>query len=324
MKSRQRFLETMSYGCPDRVPYFEEGIRSDVLAVWHTQGLPKGVEIIDLFPTDRRFEIQPDVYPIPQPTIWPTTTKDLDGFRQRLKPNIPVRLPAGWLKTARQSRERGEVVMLRVHQGFFQTLGVDASRRFTQISYLLYDDPAFIHAMLEMQGEFTARLTEKILSKVKVDAAVFSEAIGDNHGALISPQMYREFVLPHYRPLMEVLREHGVEVFILRTYANARALIPVMLEGGFNCLWASEVNVAAMDYGDLRREFGRDLRLIGGIDLDALRNGKQAIHRELEQKVPPLLADGGYIPLADGRVRAEVPFENYCYYRELLREIIES
>jgi len=86
-------------------------------------------------------------------------------------------------------------------------------------------------------------------------------------------------------------------------------------------LWACEVNVEAMDYRDLRREFGRDLRLIGGIDLDALRRDKEAIRRELEEKVPPLVADGGYVPLADGRVRVDVPFENYVYYRELLERV---
>ena len=31
MNSRDRFRETMRYGTPDRVPYFEEGIRDDVL-----------------------------------------------------------------------------------------------------------------------------------------------------------------------------------------------------------------------------------------------------------------------------------------------------
>jgi hypothetical protein len=79
-----------------------------------------------------------------------------------------------------------------------------------------------------------------------------------------------------------------------------------------------------MDYRHLRREFGHELRLIGGIDLDALREGKTAIRREIEEKVPPLLADGGYIPLADGRVREDVTFENYSYYRQLLKQVIES
>jgi uroporphyrinogen decarboxylase len=90
---------------------------------------------------------------------------------------------------------------------------------------------------------------------------------------------------------------------------------------GFNCLWACEVNIEAMDYGAIRGELGRDLRLIGGIDLDALRFGKDAIRREVEEKVPPLVAEGGYVPLADGRVREDVTFENYAYYRRLLEEV---
>jgi hypothetical protein len=66
------------------------------------------------------------------------------------------------------------------------------------------------------------------------------------------------------------------------------------------------------------------LRLIGGIDLDALRRDKEAIRREVEEKVPPLLADGGYISMADGRVRADVPFENYVYYRKLLEKVTQA
>jgi hypothetical protein len=79
-----------------------------------------------------------------------------------------------------------------------------------------------------------------------------------------------------------------------------------------------------MDYQSLRREFGRDLRLIGGIDLDALRKDKEAIRQEIEDKVPPLVEEGGYIPLADGRIRADVPFENYIYYRQLLEKVTQK
>jgi uroporphyrinogen decarboxylase len=76
-----------------------------------------------------------------------------------------------------------------------------------------------------------------------------------------------------------------------------------------------------MDYRELRREFGRDLRLIGGIDLDVLRRDRDAIRREVESKVPPLLAEGGYIPMLDGRVRADIPFENYVCYKRLLEKM---
>ena len=93
---------------------------------------------------------------------------------------------------------------------------------------------------------------------------------------------------------------------------------------GFTCLWACEVNRAAMDYRDLRREFGVDLRLIGGIDLDALRRGRNAIREELTTRLPPLLAQGGYVPLADGRIREKVRYADYCYYRRLLHELVSS
>ena len=124
-------------------------------------------------------------------------------------------------------------------------------------------------------------------------------------------------------PILDVLRRHSVDIPILRTYANARQLVPVLMEHGIDCLWACEVNTEAMDYRALRKEFGKELRLIGGIDLDVLREGKDAIRREVEEKVPPLLEQGGYVPLADGRVRQDIPFENYVYYRELLEKVTQ-
>ena len=43
--------------------------------------------------------------------------------------------------------------------------------------------------------------------------------------------------------------------------------------------------------------------------------------REMVNKILGELAEGGYIPLADGRVRVNVPFENYAYYRRLIEEL---
>ncbi len=136
--------------------------------------------------------------------------------------------------------------------------------------------------------------------------------------------MYEKFVLESFHPIFNVLKNNKIETIIVRTYANSRILIPSLLKYGINCLWACETNVEAMDYRDLRKEFGKDLRLIGGVDLDALRQDKDAIRREIEDKVPSLIAEGGYIPLADGRIRKEIPFENYVYYRQLLEQVTKT
>jgi hypothetical protein len=59
----------------------------------------------------------------------------------------------------------------------------------------------------------------------------------------------------------------------------------------------------------------------GGVDTDVLRWGKEAIRREIDEKIVPLLPEGGFIPQADGRVREVVPFENYEFYRRHLEEV---
>jgi len=324
MTSRERFLKTMRYEKVDRVPYFEEGIRKDVIKAWRTQGLTRKAELSEIFSTDRREEIEVDLEPRPELKKWPASRNELDVLKKSLDPNDSRRVPWKWSRQVRTWRSRDHILMLRVHRGFFLSMGVYGWDRFSEVVRLLIKDPKFVHKALAIQGEFAARMAERVLTEVEVDAAVFSEPIGGNDRPLISPKMYEEFVLTSYQPVLDVLNRYGVETIILRTFANTRILIPSILKCGFNCLWACEVNIDAMDYRNLRREFGTDLRLIGGIDLDALRRDKEAIRYEVEEKVPPLLAGGGYIPLADGRVRADVPFENYVYYRKLMEKVTRA
>jgi len=320
MNAQQRFIQALSYQSTDRVPYLDEGIREEVLDEWYTQGLPRNENLDELFHYDPREEIDPDLEPRPYPRRWPRTLSDLGWFSRRLNPAGRSRLPKGWVKKVKAWQNRDYPLILRVHQGFFLTLGVGDWRRFYDVIYLTKDQPKLVGGMMMAQGEFAARLAERILGEAKVEAVLFSEPIGGNNGPIISPRMYRDFMLASYRPMMEVFRRFQVPLVIMRTYANPRPLLPGMFELGANCLWACETPPGEMDYLELRKEFGRGLRLIGGIDSDALRIGKEAIRKELA-KVPELLSQGGYIPLLDGRVRADVPYENYVDYRRLLEEI---
>ncbi|MFW6163653.1 MAG: uroporphyrinogen decarboxylase family protein [Planctomycetota bacterium] len=321
MTSRQRFRETMRYGAPDRVPYFEEGLRDDVLDRWREQGLPPGAHPYELFETDRREQIPVDLEPRPRLDRWPSRRGELRELRERLDPDDPGRFPEDWADRVAAWRGRDHVLQLPCHRGFFLSMGVRDWSRFVEAVYLIKDDPGLVHETLDLFGGFGARLVERVLDEVTVDLASFSEPIGGSEGSLLSPRTYEEFVLHSYRPILGALRRGGVETVVFVTYANARALLPAVLEAGFDALWAMEVEGEAMDYRALRRQFGRRLRLIGGIDLDVLLTDKAAIRREIETKVPPLLAQGGYVPLADGRVRANVPFDYYCHYRRVLEEV---
>jgi len=52
------------------------------------------------------------------------------------------------------------------------------------------------------------------------------------------------------------------------------------------------------------------------------REGKSADKKRVDTRVLPLLETGGYIPTVDDMTPPEVPFENYVYYIELLKEVV--
>jgi hypothetical protein len=323
MTPRQRFREVMRYGHPDRVPWLEEGLRDEVLKNWQQQGLPPDADLAALFHYDRRERIEIDLSPKPKLT-GPRAGEDLGQLRARLNPDDPSRLPADWAQRVERWRARDHLLELPLHSGLFLTLGVNDWASLESVLYLLADDPCHAREIMDIQAKLVATLADRVLSEVEIDFASFSEPIGTSHGSLVSPRMYREIALDSYRPILDVLRRHNVETIVFMTYANALSLMPDVLAAGFNCLWAMETETNAMDYLQLRRRFGRSLRMIGGIDLDALLQSDAELDREVLTKVPALLAEGGMIPLADGRVRSSVPFASYVRYRRQLERLTAS
>jgi len=276
-----------------------------------------------MFRYDEWEELAPDLYAKFHHNFRSKSAIDLDRLRKDLDPYDNNRLPSRWKSKVRNWRERDHVLMLRVHEGFFLAMGVEGWNTFTDAIELLVDRPETVQEIMGIQGAFSAAITERILSEVEVDAAIFGEPISGALGPLISPKMYEEIVLHSYAPILDVLEKFKVQTIIFRTYANSKALLPVLLKTRINCLWASESNMEVMDYRQLREEFGNDLKLIGGIDTDVLMQDRDCIQREIETKVPPILKGGGYIPLADARIREYIPFENYIYYRKLLERVVQ-
>jgi hypothetical protein len=318
MNARQRFLETLRGGKPDHPPLFMEGIRDEVLDAWRQQGLPPGARLEDLFHYDAFEEINPDVYPLPEIAGWTDKPAVLRMLRQRLDPDDHRRLPDGWKEDVARWKNRDFPLMLRIHQGLLLSLGVDGWNRFSDAVLLLKDDPAFVREVLAIQAGFAARLAERIFSEVGVDAVIFSEPIAGGSGALISPRMYREFALQSYAPVFEVLERNRVPAVIWRSYANPGVLVGEAARSRFNAVWLCETG-NRLDYPSLRLSFPA-LAMIGGIDASVLYRRRAEIHKAVEG-ILPLVRQGGLIPLLDGRVREDVPFPAYRYYRELLENL---
>jgi len=71
----------------------------------------------------------------------------------------------------------------------------------------------------------------------------------------------------------------------------------------------------------VRKRYGKNLVIFGGIDKRALAAGKKAIDAELARVVKPMLAQGGYFPMLDHYAPPDIPFEDYLYYKMKMKSL---
>lgn len=254
-------------------------------------------------------------YPMKNRADWEAIVKP------RLDPHAPGRAPRG-AELAAYAAQVQRHVPLGVWCGSMygwprSLMGVE------QISYMFYDDPGLIHEMCEHITEFVITTLEPVLRAVPCDFAYFWEDMAGKAGPLCSPDTYREFMLPRIKRIVDFMHGHGVRHIIVDSDGNNEPLIPLWLEIGINGLRPFEI-AAGCDPLATRKKYGRDLIIQGGIDKRALAAGRAAIDREVLSKVPWLCMQGGYFPQVDHLVPPDVPLENYTYYSDLLRQVVEN
>lgn len=245
------------------------------------------------------------------------TKKDWEEYKKRLNPATHERFPAFWEDKIKELNTRD--YPLGIHVGSFfgflrEMIGLE------ELSVMFYDNPSLIHEIDEWICNFELEILKKALAGIKFDFAIFWEDMAYKNGSLISPKMFREFMLPRYRRITELLRSNGTDVILVDSDGNTEELIPLWIGSGLNGHYPLEVT-AGMDAVKLRKKYGKNFILIGNLDKRALIAGKKAIDEELKAKVPYLISQGGYFPAVDHFTPPEVSFENYFYYIQSLRKM---
>jgi hypothetical protein len=243
-------------------------------------------------------------------------------IKPRLDPKIAGRYPQGeeWDKYVDgvQNRDYALGIWTGSFYGWPRSfMGVE------RVSTMLYDDPDLIHEICEHIADFVIELISPILEKIKLDFAFVWEDMGSKNGPLCSPRIYREFMLPPLKRVTQLLRKHGIDIIIVDSDGNNDVLIPLWLEAGVNGLRPFEI-ASDCDPVAMRKIYGKDLIIQGGIDKRALSKNREDIDREILSKVPWLCIQGGYFPQVDHLVPPDVSLENYQYYSQLMRKVVED
>lgn len=255
---------------------------------------------------------------MPQFVRFPVESEaDFEAFAaERLQAPFEDCAPANWPEVVAAMRNRTEPLLNFADRwgGFFGPLrnlmGVE------NLCLAFYDNPALVERMMDQRVEAIIRITERVLAEVEIDAFGFWEDMGFKTGPLLGPEMFRRYMLPRYREVTQWLRSRGVKHVGVDSDGDVRSLIPLWLEAGLDMVWPMEV-AANMDVVALRREYGHDLNMLGGIDKRAVARGGQAMRDEVD-RVLPVVESGGYIPHLDHSAPPDISWPNMCEFMEYL------
>ena len=360
LTTRDRFRRVMQFKGVDRIPNFEFGYWDELYNIWHKQGLPEyvnnefsaneyfGFDRFELCPINKginwlmppfenrvleetdKYKVVVDedgvksiIYKdgtstIPKFLEFPLKNrKDWTRLKKRLDPYDRRRIPDNWFDLIADytARDYPLGVCIGSLLGFIRDL-----MGFENTAIAFYDMPDLMDEMIEHMCEFNICIIEKVLSFVDVDYANGWEDIAFKNGPIISPIMFKKFLFPRYKRIAEVLNKHGVRIIFTDCDGNIMPIVDQWIEAGYICQFPIEI-AAGTDPVILRKKYGEQVLLIGGVNKHALIKGKKTIDTELK-KLEPLINQGGFIPHLDHRCSPDITFENYLYYLEQKKKFL--
>jgi len=186
---------------------------------------------------------------------------------------------------------------------------------FEGLAYAIYDYPEMVEDMVETMCQCTEYALDQLLPHFEFDFASGWEDICFNHGPIVSVDFFKNIVVPRYKRINKKLKERNINLWYTDCDGDIRLILPLLLEGGINCLYPYEVK-SCVHPGVLLDEYGKDLHIIGGVDKMKLAEGPAAIRTYLES-LEKYVARGGFIPFCDHHCPPNVTPENYLYYLDL-------
>ena len=307
-------FDSYGYGLPGlnhMNPVFEEEVldhRGDVTVLRGRDGI-----------VAERYLSDVDKSSIPHFVDFPVkTSEDWRLMKRRFRLDDSTRFHSdSVIEEARAARSEGKMVTIFLI-GFYGQLrnwmGME------NLSYSFYDKPDMVHEMVEHWAELCAACIEQLPADIPIDYVSWWEDMAGKNGPLVSPAVFREFLQPGYRRVMNAAKKRGCVLSHVDCDGNPHDIVGNWLEEGVNVMFPLEIQ-AGVEPMDWRKEFGSNLRFRGGINKYALVAGGKAVDAELE-RIKPLLDDGGFIPHLDHLVPPDVPYDHYCEYLDKKRKLI--
>ncbi|MGB2957988.1 MAG: uroporphyrinogen decarboxylase family protein [Bacteroidota bacterium] len=166
--------------------------------------------------------------------------------------------------------------------------------------------------MLSDAAAFQCHLAEEACKGFALDWLWTGDDVAGQQAMLINPRIWRELVRPHLEAIVQIGKRHGLWV-AHHCCGSLLPIIPDLIDIGVDVLNPIQTNCPGMDAARLKKEFGKHLSFMGGVDTQHLlpHGSASEVFRETRRLIDLMTSDGGgYILAASHTVPPETPREN--------------
>jgi uroporphyrinogen decarboxylase len=178
------------------------------------------------------------------------------------------------------------------------------------------EHPAFAHELFEAICEHDLQVLDWVL-QFNPDIINFGDDWGQQHGLIMGPRLWREFIKPRLKRLYDRTHEAGRLVSI-HTCGDVVEILDELVEMGVNLFNPFQPEV--MDVVAVKRKYEGRLAFHGGLSIQrVLPFGTPAeVRAETQRLVRKIGRGGGYVFAPAHAVPADVPTENMLAFMEVL------
>jgi len=135
----------------------------------------------------------------------------------------------------------------------------------------MYTDPKIVESVTNHIVDFFCIANDRLFKEIgdSADTFFFGNDFGSQLDLLISPESFKQFVLPGFKRLIEVAKKHNKKV-LLHSCGSIYKVIPLLIDAGIDALHPIQAKAAKMDAVTLSREFKNDIAFVGGVDTQEL------------------------------------------------------
>jgi uroporphyrinogen decarboxylase len=169
--------------------------------------------------------------------------------------------------------------------------------------YAIYDQPAFLHRMLDLVATWNWRRMEVVL-----DAGVdlYVKRAWYENCDFWTPAAYREFLYPILRADADLAHQKGARFGYLIT-SNCMPLLEMFAEAGVDVLIG--VDPVEWDLEDVKRRLGSKVCLWGGVNghVTVEQGSPDQVRAEVREALRVLAPEGGFVLSPVDNVREDTP-----------------